>query len=148
VGERGFFRYRRPHFFVQKTREFSKFMVCPHGQGWLSQCGHFSDKGGVNFSRFCADVFYGRPLSKNCNEINILITLISKTRRRSTTSTARYNKCSKRIGLNKLQFKPEISALFRPFKAQTNFVFDTQSLVFVFAPNLGSVGGVGVHRRH
>jgi len=26
----------------------------------LSQCGHFSDKG-VNFSRFCANVFYGRP---------------------------------------------------------------------------------------
>jgi len=52
---------------VQKTSDFSKFMVCPHGQGegegGLSQCVHFSDKeGGVNFSRFCADVFYGRPL--------------------------------------------------------------------------------------
>jgi len=32
----------------------------------LSQCGHFVDKGGGgggNFSRFCADVFYGRPLA-------------------------------------------------------------------------------------
>jgi len=38
-------------------------MVCPHGQGGLSQCGHFEDKGGVNFSRFCADVFYGRALT-------------------------------------------------------------------------------------
>jgi len=29
----------------------------------LSQCGHFADKeGGVDFSQFCADVFYGRPL--------------------------------------------------------------------------------------
>jgi len=38
-------------------------MVCPHGQGGLSQCGHFADKGGgINFLRFCADVFYGRPL--------------------------------------------------------------------------------------
>jgi len=27
-------------------------MVCPHGEG-----------GGVNFSRFCANVFYGLPLS-------------------------------------------------------------------------------------
>jgi len=28
----------------------------------LSQCGHFADKGEeVNFSRFCADVFYGSP---------------------------------------------------------------------------------------
>jgi len=36
-----------------------KFMVCPHGQRGLSQYGYFSDKGGgVNFSRFCADVFY------------------------------------------------------------------------------------------
>jgi len=31
------------------------------GEG-LSQLGHFSDKGkGVNFSQFCADVFFERP---------------------------------------------------------------------------------------
>jgi len=32
--------------FSAKTSDFSKFMVCPHGQGGggLSQCGHFSDK--------------------------------------------------------------------------------------------------------
>jgi len=30
----------------------------------LSQCEHFADNGGgVNYSRFCADVFYGRPLT-------------------------------------------------------------------------------------
>jgi len=50
-----------------KTLYFSKFMVYLHEQGGggrgLSQCGsHFAD-GGVNFSRFCADVFYGRPLT-------------------------------------------------------------------------------------
>jgi len=49
-----------------KTSNFSKFILCPHGQrgGGLSQCGHFSDKEGreVNFSRFCADIFYGRLL--------------------------------------------------------------------------------------
>jgi len=30
----------------------------------LSQCGHFADRGGgrVNFSRFCAEVFFRRPL--------------------------------------------------------------------------------------
>jgi len=43
----------------------------------LSQYGHFSDKGeGVNYSGFCADDFYGRPLTStltlpnpnsNCN---------------------------------------------------------------------------------
>jgi len=33
------------------------------GRG-LSQCGYFADKGErANFSRFCADVFYGRPLT-------------------------------------------------------------------------------------
>jgi len=32
-------------------------------RGALRQCGRFSDKGGGNqFSRFCADIFYGRPL--------------------------------------------------------------------------------------
>jgi len=31
--------------------------------GGLDQYGHFADKeGGINFSRFFADVFYGRPL--------------------------------------------------------------------------------------
>jgi len=30
------------------------------GEGGLSQCGHFTDKGG----QFCADVFYGRPLTR------------------------------------------------------------------------------------
>jgi len=60
-----FFGCGRPNFLAQKTSEFSKFMVCQHGQGGrgLSQCEHFSDKGeGVNFSRFCADVLYERPL--------------------------------------------------------------------------------------
>jgi len=49
-------------FWRKKLPDFSKVMVCPHEQEGLSQCGHFSDKGGagVSFSRFCADVFYGR----------------------------------------------------------------------------------------
>jgi len=39
-------------------------MVCPHGQGGLSQCRHFAAKGeGVNFSRFLADVLYRRSQS-------------------------------------------------------------------------------------
>jgi len=28
---------------MQKTSDFSKFMVCPYGQRRLSQFGHFSD---------------------------------------------------------------------------------------------------------
>jgi len=43
-GHRGFFRCGRPHFLAQKTSDISKFMVCPHGQGGFSQCGHFVDK--------------------------------------------------------------------------------------------------------
>jgi len=45
--------------FGAKTSEFSKFMVCPHGQGGesgLSQCRNFANKE-VNFSRYCTDVF-------------------------------------------------------------------------------------------
>jgi len=60
----GFFRCGRPHFLVQNTSDFSKLMVCPHGQWRLSQCGNFSDNGS-NFSRFCADVLYGRLLIQN-----------------------------------------------------------------------------------
>jgi len=51
VRTRGFFRWE-DHTFFAKTLEFSKFMVCLHGRGRESQ-----------FSRFCADVFYGRPLT-------------------------------------------------------------------------------------
>jgi len=48
--------------FGAKTSNFSKFMACPHGEEGRG-CGHFSDKG-VNFSRFCAYVFYGRPFKQ------------------------------------------------------------------------------------
>jgi len=46
---------RTSAFFGTKTSDFSKFMVCPNGQG---------GKGGgmISFLRFCVDVFYGRPL--------------------------------------------------------------------------------------
>jgi len=37
--EGGLFRCGRPHFLMQKTADFSKFYVCPHGQGGLTQCG-------------------------------------------------------------------------------------------------------------
>jgi len=37
---------RTPEIFGAKNFGFSKFMVCPHGQGGrVRQCGHFSDKG-------------------------------------------------------------------------------------------------------
>jgi len=49
-------------------------MACPHEQCGLSQCGHFANKGGggVNFSRLCAEVFYGRPLSETIRIINFM----------------------------------------------------------------------------
>jgi len=56
------FRCGRPHILVQNTSDFSKFMVCPHGQRRLNQCGHFATRVGVDFSRFCADIFYRWPL--------------------------------------------------------------------------------------
>jgi len=46
---KGFFRCGRPHFFGAKTSDFSKFIVCPHGQGVgeLNQFGYFAVKGEV-----------------------------------------------------------------------------------------------------
>jgi len=47
---------------------FFKIYGVPAQTRRLSQCEYFADKGGVNFSRFCADVFYGRSLSLFCEE--------------------------------------------------------------------------------
>jgi len=73
---RGFFRCGRTQFLVQSTFAFSKFMVCPHEQGGLSQCGHFSDKeeGKSVFRDF---VWTSLRTVKNsysiiCNEMHIL----------------------------------------------------------------------------
>jgi len=46
-------------FRCKKTSDFS---VSARTRDGLSQCRHFADKG-VNFSLFCADVFYERPLT-------------------------------------------------------------------------------------
>jgi len=32
-GREEFFGCERPHFLVENTSDFSKFIVCPHGQG-------------------------------------------------------------------------------------------------------------------
>jgi len=50
---------------LQKTSDFVKLIVCPHEQ---------RVKGGVNFSRFCANFFYGRPLvSLDFLPLNLLL---------------------------------------------------------------------------
>jgi len=64
---------RTSALFGAKNFGFFEIMVCPHGQAgegvepvrtFFGQDGHFSDKKeGVNFLRFCADVFYARPLT-------------------------------------------------------------------------------------
>jgi len=63
----GVLQIRTFAFFDAKNIEFFKIYsvsarIKGEGRG-LSQCGHFSDKGGkwggINFSRFCADVLYG-----------------------------------------------------------------------------------------
>jgi len=51
---RGFLQIRTSALLLQKTSDFLKFLVSPHGQGR-----------GVNFSPFCADVFYVRSLTLN-----------------------------------------------------------------------------------
>jgi len=63
-----FIRCGRPHFFVLKTSDFSKFYVCQTcvstNRERLSHGEHFADKGGAIFFLFCADVLYGRPLTR------------------------------------------------------------------------------------
>jgi len=58
--------------FGTKTPDFSKFMVCPHGQereGW-SNADILRTRGkGINFSQFCTNVFYRRPLRERLNII-------------------------------------------------------------------------------
>jgi len=51
-GGEGFFRCGRPYFLLQKTSDFSKFMVCPHRQGGRR----------INFVRtsFTDGLFFGR----------------------------------------------------------------------------------------
>jgi len=54
-------------FGAKKSSDFSKFMVCPNGQGGgeLNQCGHFVDKerGGSMFCDFVRTSFMYGPLS-------------------------------------------------------------------------------------
>jgi len=50
-------------FSAKKCKFFEIYDVSAR-TGGVIQCGYFLDKGEeVNFSLFCADVFYGRPLS-------------------------------------------------------------------------------------
>jgi len=51
---------------AQKTYDFSKFIVCPHGkEGKRVEPvrAFFGQGGGGHFSRFCADVFYVQSLT-------------------------------------------------------------------------------------
>jgi len=70
----GVLQMRASAFFVQKTWFFEIYGVSAWTrQEGLSQCGHFSDKkwGRIQiFLRFCADVFYGRPLIVHTSKLN------------------------------------------------------------------------------
>jgi len=52
---------------MQKTSDLLK------SKGWASANNFRTRKEGVNFSRFCADVFYGRPLIVSARLIIVLI---------------------------------------------------------------------------
>jgi len=67
---------------VQKTSNFSKFMMCSQlrtykGEGGLSQSGQFANKvKGVKFSRFCADILLWNVESVNVHAIGYIKTNI------------------------------------------------------------------------
>jgi len=73
AGKGRFLKCENAHLLVlQKTSDYLKFMMCPHGHGGrdLIQCEHFLDKGGVNFSQFCAEVLWMAPLLSLVERIN------------------------------------------------------------------------------
>jgi len=55
---------RTSALFGAKTPDFSKFMASPYGQrrGVEPLQTFFGQGGGGHFLRFCADVFFGRPI--------------------------------------------------------------------------------------
>jgi len=59
-----------------KKLDFSKFVVCPHGQGEGVEPVRTRE---VNFSRICSDVLYGLPLNLRFNfqGLGLLTTLIA-----------------------------------------------------------------------
>jgi len=60
---RGVVQMRSSTLFGAKNFEFSKFIVCPHGQrGRGRASADIFRTREVNFSRFCVNVFYGHPL--------------------------------------------------------------------------------------
>jgi len=59
-GQGRFFRCGRPHFLVKKHRIFWNLWCVRADKRGLSQ--FIMRTGGGQFSRFCADVLYGRPL--------------------------------------------------------------------------------------
>jgi len=66
TGGRRIFRYGLRTYWWQKRRNFwSLWCVCTDKGERFEPYEHFSDKAEeeVNFSRFCVDVYYGRPLS-------------------------------------------------------------------------------------
>jgi len=61
----GFFRCGRSHFLAQNVGFFEIYRLSAWTRGedgWASADILRTRGEGVNFSRFCADVFYGRPL--------------------------------------------------------------------------------------
>jgi len=52
------------HFGAKNLEFFEMYGVSALTRGWrVKPVQIFFGQGGVNFSRFCADVFYGRPLT-------------------------------------------------------------------------------------
>jgi len=64
---RGVLQMRTSALFWAKTSDFSKFIVCPHGQRGreVEPVRTFFGQGGreINFLRFCENVLYGRRTS-------------------------------------------------------------------------------------
>jgi len=62
---------RTSALFDSNASDFSKVVMCTHGQGWLSQCEHFADIRGSIFHDFVPTSFMDGPyfsLNSNSNQ--------------------------------------------------------------------------------
>jgi len=96
---------RTSHFLVQKTSDFSKFMLCPHGQGFEPVRTFFGKRG--RGSIFCRRLLWTAPNSSDTNITPELIVTLALCARVSSSISwpAKYTvaQCCKLFATTSLQ---------------------------------------------
>jgi len=79
-GQGGSLRCGCPHFLMQKTSDFQNLWCVRTEKGGegVEPVRTFCRQRGVDFSRFCTDVLYGRPLMRVVSTINMSFSRIQQ----------------------------------------------------------------------